>query len=284
MKGMNFARIGRIQMLVFDLDDTLLNQDKVIPESTRTTLHELIDRGITVVTATGRPWRRVKNVVGDLPIHAAICGNGTITVNPPTEEVIDIRRFQGRTVQRLVNFGRKNNLFTTFTYYRPGEEHIKRCCHDQPITARVQDVLRQLQLQATSIEDLHRLPYLPSRIGYIHELETLEAMAMEAKGVFKYHPVYHYHHAGEPVIEILPRGCTKARAITMVANSLGILKRHIMAFGDALNDQEMLEDAGLSIAMEHAPPHIRELCSITIPWRNGEGINNFLRHTFVMDR
>ena len=61
------------------------------------------------------------------------------------------------------------------------------------------------------------------------------------------------------LIEIVPKGVSKASALTSLAAKLGIAIEETMAIGDAYNDLPMLKAAGKSIAMGNAFPEVKEV-------------------------
>ena len=65
----------------------------------------------------------------------------------------------------------------------------------------------------------------------------------------------------QPVIyEAMPLGTTKATALSRLAEILNIEPSEIMAMGDANNDIEMLQFAGLGIAMGNASDYVKSSC------------------------
>ena len=69
----------------------------------------------------------------------------------------------------------------------------------------------------------------------------------------------------QPVIyEAMPLGTTKATALSRLAAILKIEPSEIMAMGDANNDIEMLQFAGLGIAMGNASDHVKSLLLMTL--------------------
>ncbi len=59
----------------------------------------------------------------------------------------------------------------------------------------------------------------------------------------------------------LPRsaavGCNKGAALTVLTQHLGLSLRDCMAFGDAMNDREMLGSVGSGFIMGNAMPQLR---------------------------
>ena len=64
--------------------------------------------------------------------------------------------------------------------------------------------------------------------------------------------------SGKKVLAVKARGVSKAEAIKKLAQKLGILIKDIIAFGDEVNDIEMLTLVGLGIAMENADDVVKE--------------------------
>jgi hydroxymethylpyrimidine pyrophosphatase-like HAD family hydrolase len=64
-------------------------------------------------------------------------------------------------------------------------------------------------------------------------------------------------------IEVVNPQVSKARALAMVAQRLGVDRSEVCAIGDNVNDQEMIEWAGFGAVMRTAPPELRQRASFT---------------------
>jgi hydroxymethylpyrimidine pyrophosphatase-like HAD family hydrolase len=71
-------------------------------------------------------------------------------------------------------------------------------------------------------------------------------------------------------------GVTKATGLQKLCDRLGIDRSEVVAFGDAMNDREMLEWAGYSVAMGHAKPEIRALADFVTGPVPGQGVIDVL--------
>ena len=76
---------------------------------------------------------------------------------------------------------------------------------------------------------------------------------------------------GESAGELFPAGVNKAIGIELVTADLGVRREDVIAFGDGLNDLEMLAHAGLGVAIEGADPRVLAVASRTAagPHENG---------------
>jgi len=79
-------------------------------------------------------------------------------------------------------------------------------------------------------------------------------------------------------IETIKKGCTKYKAISELADYLNINNDEIIAFGDGLNDIDMLKKCGTGVALSNALPVVKENANfVTIYNHNHDGVIEFLR-------
>ncbi len=70
--------------------------------------------------------------------------------------------------------------------------------------------------------------------------------------------------------EALPRGCSKSDGMRVVLEHLGIPRENSIAFGDSMNDLDMIRFAGLGVAMGNAVGEVKEAADrITLPVAKG---------------
>ena len=74
------------------------------------------------------------------------------------------------------------------------------------------------------------------------------------------------------LIEIVHRDCGKRAGVAWLGGRLGFVPRQIAAFGDAENDREMLEYAGLGCAVENAEPAVRAAADLIVPSNLEDGV------------
>ena len=81
-----------------------------------------------------------------------------------------------------------------------------------------------------------------------------------------------------PVMEIVPKGCSKGTGIQLVCRKLGIAREQTYAFGDSVNDLPMFEAAGHSIAMGNASEFVKQQASYVTDTLHQDGIYHALEH------
>jgi hypothetical protein len=81
-------------------------------------------------------------------------------------------------------------------------------------------------------------------------------------------------------LEVLPPGVCKGAALDAVERCYGIAPSRVVAFGDGLNDVELLERAGLGVAMGNAHPGLAAIADVVIGTHATDAIADFLRDGF----
>jgi len=78
--------------------------------------------------------------------------------------------------------------------------------------------------------------------------------------------------SGEHWVDVMRPGVNKGRALIRLQHELKITREQTMAFGDYLNDAEMLDAAGHSYAMSNAHPSIRARARHIAPSNEEAGV------------
>lgn len=240
-----------IRLVATDLDGTLLRSDKTISADTYRVIHDLTDAGVMFVPASGRQFYSMTRVLRQLDFAGTlVSANGAIGVTLPDERVRFSVELQVEPMRRIINalkaevpqlriaavrdIGRV--LLGEYGYVelmRPGD-HDRG---DQGVPeASLDEVLSEPSVKLVarapgwSIPDLHAL-----------------ADSFAVPGVT-------ITDAGAPFIEILGEGVNKSTGLQRLCELEGIDASEVMAFGDWVNDVEMLEWAGVGVAVADAHP------------------------------
>jgi hypothetical protein len=80
----------------------------------------------------------------------------------------------------------------------------------------------------------------------------------------------------ETYMEIIPSGSSKGVALQFVAQHLGIPLGAVIAVGDNLNDLEMIQVAGLGVAMGNAPDELKAHADFVTATNDQEGLRHVI--------
>jgi len=73
-------------------------------------------------------------------------------------------------------------------------------------------------------------------------------------------------------VDVMPRTVNKWTACEWVMRETGFGAAQAIAFGDGLNDVEMLEGAGIGIAMDNGHPELKAIANRIAPALHLDGI------------
>ena len=88
-----------------------------------------------------------------------------------------------------------------------------------------------------------------------------------------------YAVSGKDWIDLMEPGVNKGTALRELMRRLGIVREECMAFGDYMNDIEMLENAGFSFAMGNAIREVKRVCRYETAANDEDGVMKILRLT-----
>lgn len=74
------------------------------------------------------------------------------------------------------------------------------------------------------------------------------------------------------VLDIVKVGVSKGTTLEIYCNEIGVEREHCVAFGDMMNDIEMLTWAGTGIAVENAEPGAKAVAQRITHSNNNEGV------------
>jgi Cof subfamily protein (haloacid dehalogenase superfamily) len=239
-------------LIASDVDGTLLDEDELITPRTRAAVQAAVASGAQFVLATGRPPRWIKPVVDQLGLAPmAVCANGAVLYDPATDKIISARTLSAEVLAALADIA---------TRAIPGAglavERVGRSAHDAATPQFVsspgyEHAWLNPDNTEVSIEDLLSAPAVKLLIRKAGA-DSADMAAELAKHIGTQGDITFSTNNG--LIEIVPRGISKATGVAEVADPLGITAADIVTFGDMPNDVPMLRWAGLGVAMGNAHP------------------------------
>lgn len=249
----------------FDLDMTLLNHhDFKIPDSALRALKKLRDH-FHIVLATGRDMdSHFSRDFRDLVLPDGIVHlNGTkVTVG---DQLIYEHTMDKGLLERLLTFAQHNDYSIGVTI---GNEDY----YTHPEQVKEHDVMRWGESGRQFLDpwllmerDVRTLAY----IGLPDKLERMKEAFTEMKFLL---------FAGGTGADVVEKGISKAKGLEILCSHFGTSLEAVYAFGDSMNDYEMIRDAGIGIAMGNAIEPIKEVADYITTAVDCDGIWNACMH------
>ncbi len=270
-----------IKLIAADLDGTLLNAERGVSPETLRVITWVRSLGITVVLASGRTYAGVRGIYDVLGLNSpVITNNGGLVYDPVSEKVLAGNPLPGTVLRNLLEWLDERKLYNQFytqdTIYTrhlgflseewakrnvdlPAHQQIKiQLLGDGPLPEELETAnfykLLVMDTDPVALTEVRR------HVDTIPELETTISI--------------------ENGVDILCAGINKGVGLEHLAQVMGFLPEEIMAFGDQENDIEMLTYAGIGVAMENAPDHVKVHADRIAPLHHEDGLARFLEAYF----
>ncbi len=258
------------RLIVLDVDGTLVHRERRVSPDTLRALETAQARGIRVTLATGRMYASARpfaeRIKADAPL---ILYNGARIQDPAGGSILysaHLPRHQAAQGLRLAQqFDVHANLYLGETIYIQRVSDVSResARKDGVEQVPVGDLVRFLEGQ----------PDDPVKILLIGPGERLEALeAAYRAGALGARDLPHLVRSEPTYLEILRRGVTKGAALVRLCELLVVPPSAAVAFGDNLNDLEMIQAAGLGVAMGNAHADLKRAAGLVAPSNDEDGV------------
>ncbi|MBK3495279.1 Cof-type HAD-IIB family hydrolase [Viridibacillus sp. YIM B01967] len=256
------------KVVFFDVDGTLLSEiDRSIPLSTREAIDKLIEKGIKVVVATGRPYNLCEEfkVMG---IDTVISANGAHIKR--NDEVIYKSALSTETVRDISAFAKLNGHGISYFTEQFAMNGIGS--DDERIMKALNETLSLTQYP-------EKMSSLSEEVYCI----CLYADDREAQKFVDSFPRLRFIRFHSYVTNVLEeKEVSKSFAIKKVLDHLKICRSEAIAFGDGGNDIDMLEYVGLGIAMGNGDERLKQKADYVTKKASEDGISYALKNFGVI--
>ena len=250
-----------IKLIASDMDGTLLDDEKNLPPNFYDIIDKLFEKNIRFAVASGRSFAALKPLFNKyLDELTFICDNGAYIYDKgklayvsviPKETVREISAFceeLGLTVLLCGKNGTWHNAKTDAQHEEIAKYYINQNSIDN-ICQCEDDIFKIAVFEENGIEqDGYRK--LSTRFG--------KDCTVQLSGFYW--------------CDIMNKGITKGEALRTLQNRLGVRYEDTMAFGDFLNDKELLENAYYSFAMENSHEEIKKTANFTTGSNNDNSV------------
>lgn len=259
-----------IRLLVLDIDDTIAGKSNTVSDGVRQAIELVQNKGIRVALATGRMYYSAKRfhdlIASDLPI---ISYNGAWIQCPLT----GVRHYHFPIASEIAS--------ELFSYFEQPEWLNKleiHCYIDdrlyvQEITPKTEIYRKRSGIEPVLVEDLRSiLEQETTKILAIGEPQYIGKLLSNLQQIYPREKLY-LTQSTPVYFEATHPQASKGFGVRFLAEELLQIKAdQVMAIGDNFNDLEMLEYAGLGIAMGNAPDPVKQVSQWVAPDVEKDGV------------
>jgi Cof subfamily protein (haloacid dehalogenase superfamily) len=250
----------RYTLIAIDLDGTLVDERSQIKNKDLDCISKVRQLNVRVTFATGRTFRSALPFIQQLRIEEpVILCNGATIIEPQSRRIL----FQENVPQEIARLALSKSSqygLDPLIYIDP----LDGLPCVSALTKALEDFIRLEGFQSARIDDLENLIQQnpPLKVQVVGGRQPLGRLKQALLETFPKVPIV---MTQDDYLEIMPVGISKGEALRRLCTIEGIPLDQTVAFGDALNDIELLDLAGLGIAMSHAPEALREAADETSP-------------------
>jgi len=244
-----------IKMIVTDLDGTLLRTDKTISSHTISTLSRCKQAGIKLAYATGRGGSAAKIVPAGLFDGSAIA-NGASAVADST--VIYNRVILYQHARPLLMACDQRGLIIS--------SQLGRMDYANYNISEIWPIIHNFMIVDFATHDKDA-----------EKIITTNLTQEDIKFINSRLPACTYMVISvDNVAMIMHKDATKSKAIAALASHWGIAREEIVAFGDDLNDLDMLAYAGMGVAVGNALDKVKDIADFVCQSNDDDGVAMWL--------
>ena len=266
-----------VKLIAFDLDGTLLDDDKHLPPENLAALQAAHAQGIFLIPATGRILKALpEELLAPGLFRYFIFANGALVYDLQEQQALYRARIEPELAVRLCTY--MDTLPVLYDCYRGDCGYMTQWMYDRApeffetephILKLIKSLRRPVpELKQKILED--RLPL--EKLQMFFRPEHMDERARQLELVPQLFPELIASSSLRNNIEINSARAGKGNALRALCGKLGLDALESVAFGDGLNDADMLRAAGRGCAMQNAIPAVKEAADVTVETNNDAGV------------
>lgn len=258
-----------IRLIVSDLDGTLLRDDHTLSEYTKAVIHRVSEQGVDFMLATGRIFGGARQYAKELKLNTPILACNGALIKEAAGKLLYGKPMTDETL------GKVFRLLTDQNYYFHcyGEESF--------YTKKFGNSLSAFYSFNNNLPEDERFPMVEIEPMELLGKDTIYKVLARCKGEEERKALYRdlTEISGTSVtvswhntFDICADEVSKASAIQRYADKYGIRQSEILCFGDNYNDMDMLQYAGVGVAVENGVKELKEAADYVTASNNEDGV------------
>lgn len=261
-----------VKLIASDLDGTIIDKNNNICQENLKAIKKINNANIPFVVCTGKTYSIYKELCSCFDASYGIFGNGTSVIDLKSEKILFENVLDFLDVKKCIELAKSQNL------------HVHIYTNNYIITEKLLYLdLRNYKLQKKHKNNTLKFKFVPDLLNYINN-KSLSISKIIISGTSSLDNVKNYllninvdiysvkkygEYKDEIInkeyeyLDIIPKNTNKDTAIDFLCNYLKINKNEILAIGDNLNDLELVQNAGIGVAVANAYEELKKVATYT---------------------
>ena len=273
-----------IKAVFFDIDGTLLNDNKRVEKATVLAIKNLKEQRILVGVATGRGPGFVQPFMDNLGLDFAVTYNGQYIFT--RDKILYQNQLPKSLIYRVIRYAgdkkREISLGTASGLVGSGLIEMGTSTFGQIVSRLVPKKLTKT-VENSFKKIIRRIK--PQNMDYLKTIMrepvfqiVLVATEGEGQKLRDKFPQITITRSSPYSIDLISHGQSKIKGIERVGDIFDFDLDEVMAFGDSENDMEMLTGVGIGVAMGNGQDELKSIADYTTDSNNRDGISKALAH------
>ena len=254
-----------IQLIAVDLDGTLLNSKHELSEKNALAIEQVTAKGVKVVIATGKSRHSASAIIEKFNLDTpGIYTQGILTYNGDGtlrhQQTMDVD-----SARQVISFA-EDRGFDALIY--SNDKILAR--KNDPKAEELQTYGEPLPEAVGPLQNiLHTIPI--HKIILFGKESGINALRWQLKAQLN-GQITLTRAQVEGMLEVLPANASKGKALQRLLKEMNIDPKHVLAIGDGENDSEMLETAGVSVAIGNAVESLKKIADHEVASNDKDGV------------
>ena len=255
------------KLIAIDMDGTLLREDKTISDKTKNMIKKAIEKGVKIVLASGRPIEGLERYLEELQLVTeddfVMSFNGSIIQNVKTKAVISKNILKGRDLKVLYNLSKEIGVnihaFTKQGCVTPSMNEYTQ------LEGRINGIeVHEIDFNTIDDEeDVIKVMFIDPEPILTAAIEKIPENVYKDFTIVRSAPYF---------LEFLNKASSKGTGVKALSEYLGIKREEVICIGDAGNDLDMIQFAGLGVAMGNAFEEVKAVADYVTLDNDSDGV------------
>lgn len=260
------------KLVAIDVDGTLVNDNKQLTDRTVKAIKKASKENVKIVISSARSFYRLKDYLEKLDLlkdeQYTICFNGAVIVENKSQKTLCSYNFEIEEIYELINIAEKlNTNILLYSMDNVFTEQFPKVIENTKSFKNVKFDIVNFNEKDFKKDKIYKILFVNDSNRILKIRGELPKELLEK---------YEITSSIPERIEFVKKGITKSNALNSICEKCNIKKLEVIAIGDADNDLEMINFAGLGIAMENATDSLKEKADYITSSNNDDGVGEII--------
>ncbi|MBU8880032.1 Cof-type HAD-IIB family hydrolase [Bacillus sp. FJAT-29790] len=269
------------RLLALNIDDTLLQSNGRIHKSTKEAVEYVLHKGIYVTLVTARSFPSARKVAKALKLNSLLVAHRGAYISSSQEKPIFVKRISEDVTYEIVRLLEGFPCQIRLVHEKYSIANKSKLNHNmlaRTVFTSGDPIFYPQQFVDSLSDTILEEPVTPPKIEIYFENKTdLQDAKAAIQGMFE---DIDSIQLNDLRLDIMPAGVSKLNGLLYLGEHLGISRNEMVVIGDGLDDIEMIEAAGLGVAMGNAPVEVKKAADWVTRPNNDHGVTYMVKEHF----